>query len=88
MKTYLVTGGAGFIGSDFIRYLFSKYKDSIRVINLDKLTYAGNLENLKDIDSDNGYLFIKADICDKPSVDTLFSSMDIDYVVNFAAETH
>jgi len=88
MKTYLVTGGAGFIGSDFIRYLFDRYKDGIKVINLDKLTYAGNLENLNDIVSAEGYKFVKSDICDKQAVETLFSSEDIDYVVNFAAETH
>lgn len=88
MKTYLVTGGAGFIGSDFIRFLKEKYADKIYIINLDNLTYAGNLENLKDFDSAKGYSFIKADICDKASVETLFASRDIDYVVNFAAETH
>ena len=64
MKTYLVTGGAGFIGSNFILYMLNKYKD-IKIINLDKLTYAGNLENLKSIENDNRYTFIKVDICDK-----------------------
>lgn len=87
MKTYLVTGGAGFIGSNFIIYMLNKYKD-IKVINLDKLTYAGNLENLKDIKSDNRYEFIHGDICDKELVSLLFKNYEIDYVVHFAAESH
>ncbi|MBE0067692.1 dTDP-glucose 4,6-dehydratase [Thermoanaerobacterium thermosaccharolyticum] len=82
----LVTGGAGFIGSNFIRYILSKYND-IKIINLDKLTYAGNLENLKDIEDNPNYTFIKGDICDKELVEEVFSE-DIDYVVNFAAESH
>lgn len=86
MKTYLVTGGAGFIGSNFIHYILNKYKD-IKIINLDKLTYAGNLENLKDIEENPNYVFIKGDICDKELLDDIFSN-DIDYVVNFAAESH
>ena len=64
MKTYLVTGGAGFIGSNYIHYMFKKYGDTIRIINVDCLTYAGNLENLKDIEDKENYTFIKADICD------------------------
>ena len=87
MKTYLVTGGAGFIGSNFIHYMFKKYKD-IQIINLDKLTYAGNLENLKDIEKNPNYTFVKGDICDKKLVEELFQKYDIDYVVNFAAESH
>jgi len=87
MKTYLVTGGAGFIGSNFIHYLLKRYKD-IRVINLDKLTYAGNLENLKDIENNRNYIFIQADICDKDKVGKIFKKFDIGYVVNFAAESH
>lgn len=87
MKTYLVTGGAGFIGSNFIIYLLNKYLD-IRVINLDKLTYAGNLENLKDIDNKPSYIFIQGDICNKELVEGIFEKYDIDYVVNFAAESH
>lgn len=87
MKTYLVTGGAGFIGSDFIRYLFEKYKN-VRVVNLDKLTYAGNLENLSGIDKNTNYVFIKGDICNNETVDKIFSNYDVDYVVNFAAESH
>ncbi len=63
MKTYLVTGGAGFIGSNYIRYMLKKHKD-VEIINLDKLTYAGNLDNLKDIEEDSRFTFIKGDICD------------------------
>jgi len=87
MKTYLVTGGAGFIGSNFIYYMFNKYPD-IKIINLDKLTYAGNLENLKRLKNGLNYTFIHGDICDKELVKNIFSENDIDYVVNFAAETH
>ena len=68
MRTYLVTGGAGFIGSNYIHYMFDKYGDDIRIINVDKLTYAGNLENLKDIESRANYTFVKADICDKDAI--------------------
>ncbi|NRT37014.1 dTDP-glucose 4,6-dehydratase [Clostridium beijerinckii] len=87
MKTYLVTGGAGFIGSNFIHYMLKKYKD-IKIINLDKLTYAGNLENLKSAENNANYNFVKGDICDRDSVSNLFEKYDIDYVVNFAAESH
>jgi len=67
MKTYLVTGGAGFIGSNFVLYMLEKYKD-IRIVNLDKLTYAGNLENLKSIEKDERHIFVQGDICDKELV--------------------
>lgn len=87
MKTYLVTGGAGFIGSNFIHYMLNKYED-ISIFNLDKLTYAGNLENLKDIENDKRYSFIQGDICDKELLYSIFNEKDIDYVVNFAAESH
>ncbi|MBU3213964.1 dTDP-glucose 4,6-dehydratase, partial [Clostridium estertheticum] len=87
MKTYLVTGGAGFIGANFIHYMLNKYSD-IKIINLDKLTYAGNLENLKDIETNSNYTFIQGDICDKELAEKLFFDNDIDYVVNFAAESH
>lgn len=87
MKTYLVTGGAGFIGSNFIHYMFKKHQD-IHIINIDKLTYAGNLENLKDAQENPNYTFVKGDICDKPLIENLFQKYDIDYVVNFAAESH
>lgn len=87
MKTYLVTGGAGFIGSNFIYYLLNKY-DDICVINLDKLTYAGNLDNLSSIENDSRYKFFQMDICDKHSVEEIFNNFEIDYLVNFAAESH
>lgn len=87
MKTYLVTGGAGFIGSNFVQYMLNKYND-IKIINLDKLTYAGNLENLKAIEGNANYEFIQADICDKEIVDKIFKKYDIDFVINFAAESH
>lgn len=87
MKTYLVTGGAGFIGSNFVHYMLKRYSD-IRIINLDKLTYAGNLENLKEVESNSSYTFIQGDICDKELIEKIFSENDIDYVVNFAAESH
>ncbi|MCR5107115.1 MAG: dTDP-glucose 4,6-dehydratase [Lachnospiraceae bacterium] len=88
MRTYLVTGGAGFIGSNYIHYMFSKYGDEIRIINVDALTYAGNLENLKDLEGKDNYTFIKADICDKAAINKIFSENDIDRVVHFAAESH
>ena len=87
MKTYLVTGGAGFIGSNFIYYMFKKYND-IKIINVDKLTYAGNLENLKGVENNVNYSFIQADICDKEPIEKIFNDNNIDYVVNFAAESH
>lgn len=83
----LVTGGAGFIGSNFIRYMLKQHED-YKIINLDKLTYAGNLENLKDVEDNPNYIFIKGDITDKNLVESLFFSYDIDYVINFAAESH
>jgi dTDP-glucose 4,6-dehydratase len=87
MKTYLVTGGAGFIGSNFILYMLNKYEE-IRMINLDKLTYAGNLENLKSIENDKRYTFVQGDVCDKELVSGLFEKYNINYVVHFAAESH
>ncbi len=87
MKTYLVTGGAGFIGSNFILYMLNKYED-INIINLDKLTYAGNLENLKSIENYKRYEFVEGDICDKELVSMLFKKYHINYVVHFAAESH
>ena len=88
MRTYLVTGGAGFIGSNYIHYMFRKYSDEIRIINVDKLTYAGNLENLKDIEGRTNYSFIRGDICDKFLINKIFEENDIDRVVHFAAESH
>lgn len=87
MKTYLVTGGAGFIGANFIIYMLGKYKD-IKIINVDKLTYAGNLENLNAVEKNPNYSFHQADICDKDTIRKIFEESDIDYVVNFAAESH
>lgn len=81
----LVTGGAGFIGSNFILYWLKKYPQD-NVINLDKLTYAGNLENLKEVENNPNYEFIKGDICNKPLVDSITSKVDV--IVHFAAETH
>ncbi|HOO27115.1 MAG TPA: dTDP-glucose 4,6-dehydratase [Lachnospiraceae bacterium] len=88
MRTYLVTGGAGFIGSNYIQYMFQKYGDTIRIINVDALTYAGNLENLKSVEKSDRYLFVKADICDKEAISKIFVQNDIDRVVHFAAESH
>ncbi len=86
-KTYLVTGGAGFIGSNFIHYLLKKHQD-ILIVNVDKLTYAGNLENLKSVMDDKRHVFVQADICDAEAMQRLFEECTIDYVVNFAAESH
>lgn len=88
MKTYLVTGGAGFIGSNYIHYMFEKYGKEIRIINVDALTYAGNLENLKAVEQYENYSFVKADICDKVAISKIFEEHEIDRVVHFAAESH
>ncbi|MBU1179397.1 dTDP-glucose 4,6-dehydratase, partial [Patescibacteria group bacterium] len=84
MKLF-ITGGAGFIGSNFIRYILNKYPD-YGIINFDKLTYAGNLENLRDADNNPNYQFIKGDICDKEAVRGALQGVDA--IINFAAETH
>ncbi|MCG2695526.1 GDP-mannose 4,6-dehydratase, partial [Candidatus Parcubacteria bacterium] len=81
----LVTGGAGFIGSNFIHYWLKKYPDD-NIINLDVLTYAGNLENLRDVENNKNYKFVKGDICDEKLVNDLVK--DIDLIAHFAAETH
>jgi dTDP-glucose 4,6-dehydratase len=81
----LVTGGCGFIGSNFIRYWLSKYPQD-KIINLDKLTYAGNPENLRDIENNKNYKFVKGDICNKETVDTVMK--EVDFVYHFAAESH
>ena len=90
MKTYLVTGAAGFIGANFIKYLlYKKYaNDNIRVVVLDALTYAGNLGTIKDDIDNRRCFFVKGDIRDRELADRLFSEYDIDFVVNFAAESH
>lgn len=86
-KAVLVTGGAGFIGSNFVPYFTAKYPD-YHIINLDKLTYAGNLENLKECEQMSNYTFIEGDICDEALVDRLFAEYDIRGVIHFAAESH
>ncbi len=80
MKTYLITGCAGFIGSNFVYYMLNRYQD-ILLVNLDSLTYAGNLENLKGVKNDPRHVFIQGDICDKELVLSLFKQHDLDYVI-------
>jgi dTDP-glucose 4,6-dehydratase len=87
MKTLLVTGGCGFIGSNFVRQQLQTYPD-VEIVNVDKLTYAGNLENLADIENDTRYRFEKGDICDRDFIDRVLTSSPIDAVINFAAESH
>lgn len=86
MKNILVTGGAGFIGSNFVRHMLATY--DYMIVNLDILTYAGNLENLTDIENHPNYTFVKADIRDREVLDQVFAEYEIDTVVNFAAESH
>ncbi|MFC2078672.1 dTDP-glucose 4,6-dehydratase [Candidatus Bipolaricaulota bacterium] len=83
----LVTGGAGFIGSNFIRFVFSEYPEA-QIVNVDKLTYAGNLENLKDIENDPRYSFVKADIANAQHVEHILQDTNPAAIVNFAAESH
>lgn len=84
----LVTGGAGFIGSNFVRYILGHEQDVVFLVNLDALTYAGNLENLKSVEGDPRYIFVKGDVRDKDLVDKLFDEYGFDTVVHFAAESH
>lgn len=86
-KTILITGGAGFIGSNFVPYFCEKYPE-YHIINLDKLTYAGNLDNLKECEGMKNYTFIKGDICDRILIESLFNDYDIRGVIHFAAESH
>ena len=86
-KTILITGGAGFIGSNFVPYFCEKYPE-YHIINLDKLTYAGNLDNLKECEGMKNYTFIKGDICDRHLIESLFNDYDIRGVIHFAAESH
>ncbi len=83
----LITGGAGFIGSHLVRLMVNTYPD-YEIVNLDKLTYAGNLENLKDIESKSNYRFVKADICDAEAMSRVFADYAIDGVIHLAAESH
>lgn len=87
MRNYLITGGAGFIGSNFVRYLLARYPN-VRVVVYDKLTYAGNLDNLLDVAADPRYTFIQGDICDAAAVAAAIETHHSDTIVNFAAETH
>ena len=88
MKTYLVTGAAGFIGTNFVKYMLEKYGEKIRIVVLDKLTYAGNIENIQEEIDSKKIDFVKGDICNRELVEDIFSRYEIDYVVNFAAESH
>tara|TARA_X000000950_G_scaffold289372_1_gene412504 strand:+ start:3595 stop:4647 length:1053 start_codon:yes stop_codon:yes gene_type:complete len=87
MKNILITGGAGFIGSHVVRFFLKKYPN-YKIYNLDKLTYAGNLENLIDVENKKNYKFIKQDICDFQKMKTLFKEYEINYIVHLAAESH
>eukprot|EP01136_Pigoraptor_vietnamica_P032549 Opistho-1_new@94513 len=87
MKKLLITGGAGFIGSHVVRLFVTKYPD-YQIFNLDKLTYAGNLENLRDIENQPNYTFVKGDIVDASFIDALFAEHQFDGVIHLAAESH
>lgn len=87
MKTILVTGGAGFIGVNFIRHLLNS-ENQVNIINLDKLTYAGSIKNLDDVSSNHNYKFVQGDICDRGLVDKILQEEKVDTVVHFAAESH
>ena len=87
MRKLLVTGGAGFIGSNFVRMILSEQPDCF-VVNLDKLTYAGNLGNLAGFENNNNHKFIKGDICDAKLIERIIDEFKIDSIVNFAAESH
>ncbi len=87
MKTILVTGCAGFIGSNFVPYFLNKYPD-VRLINLDLLTYAGDMSNLSDAPQNERHIFVQGDICDSALVESLFTKYDIRGVIHFAAESH
>ncbi len=87
MKKYFITGGCGFIGSNFVHYILRGKQDAL-VINLDKLTYAGNLKNLEQFENDERYIFYHGDICDQQIVRKIFVDHKPDYLINFAAESH
>ena len=84
---FLVTGGAGFIGSNYLHYVVNKYPND-KFVCLDALTYAGNYNNIKSLESKKNYKFIKGDIRDRELIDSLFEKEKFDYVINFAAESH
>ena len=91
MKTYLITGAAGFIGANFLKYKLKQNNENrkeIKLIVLDKLTYAGNLGTIKEEIKDSRVFFVKGDICNKELVENIFMNHEIDFVVNFAAESH
>jgi dTDP-glucose 4,6-dehydratase len=83
----LVCGGAGFIGSNFVRHMLKKYPD-YKIVNYDKLTYAGNLDNLRDVEKNPDYTFVQGDICDLEKLNQVIAEHKIDHIINFAAETH
>jgi dTDP-glucose 4,6-dehydratase len=87
MKHLLVTGGAGFIGSNFVHHILARYPEYTITV-YDKLTYAGNLDNLRDVAADRRYAFIEGDICDAARVRAAIHERNIDTIINFAAETH
>lgn len=87
MKSILITGGAGFIGSNFLPYFIEQHQDC-RIINLDKLTYAGNLDNLSELQGHERYEFVQGDICDANLLKSLFTQFDVRAVIHFAAESH
>jgi dTDP-glucose 4,6-dehydratase len=87
MRTILVTGGAGFIGSNFVPYFLETHRDTT-VVNLDVLTYAGRPENLKEVEGNSRYVFVKGDICDRPLIESLFDQYKFSGVIHFAAESH
>lgn len=88
MDTILITGGAGFIGTHVVKYFVKKYSNRYRIVNFDKLTYAGNLENLVETENSNNYTFVKGDIQDYENVEKVFIDFDIKYVIHLAAESH
>src|SRR5574341_703619 len=87
MRSLLVTGGAGFIGSNFVHHMLQTYPD-YRVVVFDKLTYAGNLDNLRDVATHPRYVFVRGDICDAEAVERAMREHEIDTIVNCAADTH
>ncbi|MBF0360990.1 MAG: dTDP-glucose 4,6-dehydratase [Oligoflexia bacterium] len=87
-KSIIITGGAGFIGSNFIPYFLNKYEDQYYLINFDKLTYAGDLKNLAEVENNPNYLLVNGDVCDRPLVEHIFKEHDVRGVIHFAAESH